>query len=226
MSALSRLRTLARTALGCQCLEDYSMDERRRMWPAARALEAKHIGSCRLVPNREAMLDLLPKHSVCAEVGIWRGDFSERILRTVRPERLHLIDIDPAAVAAAGARFPTEIADGTVRLHQGDSAPTLRAMPERYFDWIYIDGDHTREGARRDLEAARERLKPGGLIAVNDYIYFSPSDFTKYGVVEAVHDFLVEHDFEMVFLALHDRTYNDVVLREIGSGSLREVHPG
>lgn len=216
MTLLPRLRKLVRTALGCKCLEDYSIEERRRMWPAARPLAAEHIANCRLVENRAALLELMPKGSVCAEIGIWRCEFSALILSTVRPARLHLIDIDPAAIAIARAKFPREIADGTVVLHQGDSAPIVRSLPARSFDWIYVDGDHSRAGARRDLEAARERLKPGGLLVVNDYIYFSPSDFAKYGVVEAVHDFLVEHGFEMVYLALQGRTYHDVVLREIG----------
>src|SRR5439155_14214253 len=41
---------------------------------------------------RRALLQRLPRRSVCAEIGVYQGDFSAQILGHVRPRRLHLID--------------------------------------------------------------------------------------------------------------------------------------
>ncbi|MDJ0634304.1 MAG: hypothetical protein QNJ34_14035 [Xenococcaceae cyanobacterium MO_188.B29] len=42
--------------------------------------------------QRQFLLERLPKNSVGAEIGVHLGDFSEKILEIVKPNKLHLID--------------------------------------------------------------------------------------------------------------------------------------
>ena len=41
--------------------------------------------------KKHSTLDLIQKDFVCAEIGVWRGDFSSQIL-SKQPRKLHLID--------------------------------------------------------------------------------------------------------------------------------------
>ena len=42
-------------------------------------------------------------------------------------------------------------------------------FPDCFFDWVYIDGNHSYEAVRQDLELYWRKLKPGGYIVCDDY---------------------------------------------------------
>ncbi len=55
-------------------------------------LRLEHIQNMRVLVNRDALLDVLPKHSIVAELGVAQGDFSAKILSVTKPKELYLID--------------------------------------------------------------------------------------------------------------------------------------
>jgi Methyltransferase domain len=185
------------------------------------------------IPRRDArrfLLRMLPRASVGAEIGVWHGDFSARILRTVRPAKLHLIDpwafmggeayrdawyggklaADQEAMDrihdAVVVRFAREIAAGVVEVHRSTSAEASNRFPAAYFDWVYVDGNHLYEAVRADLELFDPKLKPDGLLAGDDY---GLPGWWDDGVTRAVDDFLAAGDYEVVALAS-----NQFVLRK------------
>jgi hypothetical protein len=55
-------------------------------WPAG--LWRRWVGGDR----RTSVLRAIPADAVCAEIGVWKGDFSDRIRTLARPRMLHLVD--------------------------------------------------------------------------------------------------------------------------------------
>jgi hypothetical protein len=161
--------------------------------------------------ERAELLNLLPEGSVGAEIGVWRGDFSARLLSFVRPARLHLVDpwkfetsssYDGARYGGAVAknqaemdsiyetvlrRFAQEAETGVVVVHRGRSAQIGMQFDDAYFDWVYIDGNHLYEYVKRDLEVFATKVKPGGLLTGDDY---GVRGWWEDGVTRAVDDFV------------------------------------
>jgi len=153
-------------------------------------------------------LGLLPRHAVCAEVGVCKGVFTSMIAEYTTPKLLHAIDAW-AGLGACGSGSVTDkrslgrlltvsqmlqpaIKAGRAVLHQGLSGSVLSLFPRDYFDWVYVDADHSYEGVLSDLLAVEPTIKAGGLIAGHDICL--PGDEHKVyyhfpGVARAVDDF-------------------------------------
>ncbi len=184
-------------------------------------LDEVHLQHSRILPSREHILPLLPKGGIAAEVGTQTGNFAKLIRSVVKPARLHLYDLDFSVFDHAS--FQPAVEQGLVVLHHGDSASLLATMPDQHFDFIYIDGDHSFEGAARDLAQAGRTIKPDGVIVCNDYTIYSPLEKSPYGVYRAVNEFCWKHGFEIVYLGLHHWGYHDVALRRMKPADLAAV---
>lgn len=185
-------------------------------------LSAKHIANLRVMLNRDALLESLPAGAVVAEVGVDHGDFSSRILEITRPARLHLIDAWDSKRYHGGLehfvreRFAREIGAGCMQLHRGFSTTVLAEFPDGHFDWIYVDTDHSYETTKRELEIARSKMKPNGVIAGHDFVTGNWNSGFRYGVVEAVHEFCLKHDWELIALTHETDRHLSFAIRAIG----------
>ena len=98
---------------------------------------------------------------------------------------------------------------------KGDSVEVMNQFKDNYFDWIFIDTDHTEEQTNKELQICKNKIKHNGYIALHDYIrYIRVGDRYNYGVVDSVNRFLKENqDFEVVYLSLEPHMFNTIVLR-------------
>lgn len=142
---------------------------------------------------------LLAHDAVCAEVGVNVGAFSKMILEHTNPKELHLIDVwaqigvigsssapdrdNLDRLRGVSAVFQPAIKEGRVVIHQGLSTRVLGGFSDRYFDWLYVDADHSYKGCLGDLLAAERKVRIGGRMSGHDYGPGFP------GVLRAVAEF-------------------------------------
>lgn len=142
----------------------------------------------------ERWLDL-PNLKNGLEIGSFEGASAVWLMDHAPNLTLTCVDIfGPAFDDVTGEyeqRFERNVAeygDRVIKL-KGKSAEVLQSLPQRpAYDLIYIDGDHSYEGAKKDAELAYPLLKKGGILIFDDY------DNVEFGVGRAVNEFLENAD--------------------------------
>jgi len=135
---------------------------------------------------RGRLLQSLPKGGVVAEIGVWEGDFSQRILELCQPSELHLIDpwlyLPEFSNTGFGKkknehlmeqRYQNVVArfadDPRVKVQRATSEVALATLPDASLDWVYIDGNHNEPFIGNDLHLCLQKVKPTGIIAGDDF---------------------------------------------------------
>ncbi len=159
-------------------------------------------------PYRQTLLDKMPAAGVVAEIGVWKGAFSRNILKVANPRKLFLIDpwiCDPEFMipgdffdgnSAANQQEMDNIHNGVCRELASDIVEIVRKTSENaasdfsdaFFDWVYIDGNHYYDYVRQDLDLWFPKVKPGGFVTGDDYLWRDKDGSRP--VATAIADFL------------------------------------
>ena len=164
-----------------------------------------------VIKTREELLELLPKNSIGAEIGVFKGEFSKIILNTVKPSILYLIDPWEGTITS-GDKNGQNIIDingeecyidiilkeflilPQVKILRNYS-DILQMFPNGHLDWIYIDGAHDYHNVKFDLNLSFSKIKTNGLILGHDY---NKTSFP--GLVKAVDEFCLENNLKIKYL--------------------------
>ena len=177
-----------------------------RLLRKARNIKSQILKSDR----RDFLFELLPKNSICAEIGVYKGDFSQRILDKTNPKKLILIDAWDKSVMIDNSHVcnilqedmeiiyknvQRRFAKKNVEIKRKKSIQALREYANNIFDWIYIDGSHEYNDVLDDLEMSLIKVKKGGLIVGDDYA--NAKGKWENDVIRAVSFFTAKHNLPL-----------------------------
>jgi hypothetical protein len=164
----------------------------------------------KIFKTRNDLINYLPSDLIMCEIGVFEGEFSEKLFKS-KPKELHLIDIF-AGHFGSGDKDGLNIKtidlnisynnlkqfykeQKNVYIHKGFGNNILKNIPDSYFDFMYIDADHSYEAVKKDLELCKIKTKPGGIIAGHDY---NKEKFC--GVVDAVNEFCLANNYYIEYM--------------------------
>ena len=147
------------------------------------------------------------------EIGVWRGDYSEMIVKSLKPEQFYGVDpyeLFEGMVSAPGSEYINQsrldqLAQRVQNKYAQWGATLLRDVSENAakqfaddsIDFVYIDGDHTYEGVTTDITAWWPKVRTGGILSGDDHTVGTTGKGYSFGVIEAVADFAKQHNLEV-----------------------------
>jgi hypothetical protein len=163
-----------------------------------------------IIETRNDLLDLLPKNLIVAELGVFKGEFSEEILARMNPSKLHLVDLFPAEMCSGDKDGNNMVHadlslvyeqlinkykdDAKVVLLRSTTSEFLNGLSDHCLDAVYIDADHTYEGVTKDLDLSLVKVKNGGIIMGHDYCRRFE------GVMQAVDEFCQKNNRKISYI--------------------------
>ena len=149
------------------------------------------------------------KPLIGAEIGVASGKNAQRILNFLNIKQLILVDpwkvysdawqvdnTSPKRLDKFDDTFHENNYKKTVKNFSNNpkvkiirdySVNAAKMFDDKYFDFVYLDGDHSYEGVKKDLDSWYPKLKKFGVMCGDDY------GNMHLPVIEAVSEFVYEH---------------------------------
>lgn len=158
--------------------------------------------------DRYELLKYMP-NGITAEIGVATGRLSKIIIENNKPKNLYLIDawknfdigyydenmvqddIHENRYQSVKDHFTN---NNAVKIVRDYSTAAAEKFDNNFFDWVYIDADHSYDGCLNDLKAYDSKVKDTGYIWGHDWL---AGTYKKKGfdVNRAVKDFVEENNY-------------------------------
>ena len=158
---------------------------------------------------------------IIIEIGVARGELSQFLLKRLHGivEEYHGVDgfqggydsTDAMSQELTAASQPLAWSQAIVdsfkhsgcifRMHRGMSHERVNDFTDNSVDCIFVDGDHTYAGAKRDIDMYAKKLRPGGHFIFDDY------SKSYMGVVKAVDELVDVNRLDFHKINSHNNYY-------------------
>ena len=179
-------------------------------------------GTLLLPMQRDRLLRYLPSNARVAEIGVAKGQFTQQVRTVCKPsfyalvdpwrhqdENVYYGDSNNAAQAdqdrrhaAVSKRFASSKAGRECKVFRMFSADAVKEFPDKHFDWVFVDANHSYEACLEDLRLWAPKVRDDGLICGHDFAVHGAARAAKFGVVDAVKDFANETGFGLAAVTI------------------------
>jgi len=154
---------------------------------------------------------------VGVEIGVSEGWYSSKVMELGKVDKMY--GVDPYSPHQGYRDYTRETTFNrlSAKAHEClDKYPNYEFIDEysveaaqqfddESLDFVYIDGDHSYGAVMDDIEVWIKKVKPGGILAGDDYIR-SERDKRFYDVITAVDDYVEINKIPMLYLYRKGRT--------------------
>jgi predicted O-methyltransferase YrrM len=143
------------------------------------------------------------------QLGVFTGDASVWLMENILTDQSsHLTDVDTWEGSDEEQHDLMDFSDvemvynnktsvyKNITKFKGTTLHYLKDAPLDYFDFIYIDADHTAVGVLLDAELSWLSLKSGGVLGFDDYMWRERTDRDDLHPQPGIHSFLDRHEGE------------------------------
>ncbi len=112
----------------------------------------------------------ITKTKTFLEIGTFIGNTAMHVANFIGPDAdVHTIEKFDEFAALARKNFEDNNLSDRITLHVGDAYEVMKSLPDKHFDFIYVDGD---KGRYLELtKLAEQKLSDKGLILVDDAFF-------------------------------------------------------
>ena len=157
-----------------------------------------------IITDRNELLKLLPKGLVFAELGVFMGSYSEKILELAQPSKLYLIDIFGKGQGHCMGLHTDDLStyffiltekykdNPKIHVIKTTTKQFLTNIADNELEGVYIDAEHSYNAVKQDLALSFTKMKSGGYIMGHDY--------EREEIKRAVSEFLIVTGLEIMYL--------------------------